>query len=406
MSARTAAVPRGGRAPAPRLLSGGMGRPGALREFLHDEAVGGVALLIGAIAALVWANVSPGGYESFWHTSADVAGLHLDLRHWINDGLMAVFFFVVGLEIKRELVTGELRDRRAALLPAIAAAGGVAVPALLFLAITAGSGQTAGWALPAATDIAFAIGVLALLGDRVPAGAKLFLLTIAIVDDIAAIAIIAVVYTDTIAVGWLLAASATFALVAAMRLAGVPWVMAYVVVGIGAWVALHESGVHATIAGVALGLMTPATPVGGREVLVELEHRLHPISALAIVPLFALANAGVPLGGGVIGDALSGRLAWAVVVGLVIGKTLGIAGGTFLGLRGGWGRLPDGVAHAHVWGLAMLGGIGFTVSLFIAQLAYDDPAAIATAKIGILAASVIAALLGAATLARTRNASR
>ena len=306
----------------------------------------------------------------------------------------------------RELVTGELRDRRAALLPAIAAAGGVAVPALLFLAITAGSGQTAGWALPAATDIAFAIGVLALLGDRVPAGAKLFLLTIAIVDDIAAIAIIAVVYTDTIAVGWLLAASATFALVAAMRLAGVPWVMAYVVVGIGAWVALHESGVHATIAGVALGLMTPATPVGGREVLVELEHRLHPISALAIVPLFALANAGVPLGGGVIGDALSGRLAWAVVVGLVIGKTLGIAGGTFLGLRGGWGRLPDGVAHAHVWGLAMLGGIGFTVSLFIAQLAYDDPAAIATAKIGILAASVIAALLGAATLARTRNASR
>jgi len=406
VSARTAAVPRGGRAPAPRLLSGGMGRPGALREFLHDEAVGGVALLIGAVAALVWANVSPGGYESFWHTSADVAGLHLDLRHWINDGLMAVFFFVVGLEIKRELVTGELRDRRAALLPAIAAAGGVAVPALLFLAITAGSGQTAGWALPAATDIAFAIGVLALLGDRVPAGAKLFLLTIAIVDDIAAIAIIAVVYTDTIAVGWLLAASATFALVAAMRLAGVPWVMAYVVVGIGAWVALHESGVHATIAGVALGLMTPATPVGGREVLVELEHRLHPISALAIVPLFALANAGVPLGGGVIGDALSSRLAWAVVVGLVIGKTLGIAGGTFLGLRGGWGRLPDGVAHAHVWGLAMLGGIGFTVSLFIAQLAYDDPAAIATAKIGILAASVIAALLGAATLARTRNASR
>ncbi len=383
-----------------------MGRPGALREFLHDEAVGGVALLIGAVAALVWANVSPGGYESFWHTSADVAGLHLDLRHWINDGLMAVFFFVVGLEIKRELVAGELRDRRAALLPAIAAAGGVALPALLFLAITAGSGHTAGWALPAATDIAFAIGVLALLGDRVPAGAKLFLLTIAIVDDIAAIAIIAVFYTDTIAVGWLLAAAATFAVVAAMRRAGVPWVTAYVLIGIGAWIELHESGVHATIAGVALGLMTPATPVGGREVLVELEHRLHPISALAIVPLFALANAGVALGGGVIGDAFSSRLAWAVVVGLVVGKTLGIAGGTFLGLRGGWGRLPDGVAHAHVWGLAMLGGIGFTVSLFIAQLAYDDPATIATAKIGILAASVIAALLGAATLARTRSASR
>ena len=383
-----------------------MGRPGALREFLHDEAVGGVALLIGAVAALVWANVSLAGYEAFWHTSADVAGLHLDLRHWINDGLMAVFFFVVGLEIKRELVAGELRDRRAALLPAIAAAGGVALPALLFVAITAGSGDTAGWALPAATDIAFAIGVLALLGDRVPAGAKLFLLTIAIVDDIAAIAIIAVFYTDTIAVGWLLAAGVTFAFVAAMRRAGVPWVMAYVLIGIGAWVELHESGVHATIAGVALGLMTPATPVRGREVLVELEHRLHPISALAIVPLFALANAGVALGGGVIGDAFSSRLAWAVVVGLVVGKTLGIAGGTFLGVRAGWGRLPDGVAHAHVWGLAMLGGIGFTVSLFIAQLAYDDPATIATAKIGILAASVVAAVLGAATLARTRAAAR
>jgi len=164
--------------------------------------------------------------------------------------------------------------------------------------------------------------------------------------------------------------------------------------------------VHATIAGVALGLMTPATPVRGREVLVELEHRLHPISALAIVPLFALANAGVALGGGVIGDAFSSRLAWAVVVGLVVGKTLGIAGGTFLGVRAGWGRLPDGVAHAHVWGLAMLGGIGFTVSLFIAQLAYDDPATIATAKIGILAASVVAAVLGAATLARTRAAAR
>jgi NhaA family Na+:H+ antiporter len=376
----------------------------AVRDHLSGEAGPGLVLMAAAAAALIVAN-SPLGetYTRALHTYIGP----LSLLHWINDGLMAVFFLFVGLEVKREVVAGDLSTPAARRLPVIAAVAGMVAPALVYLLVTRGDPVLVhGWAIPAATDIAFAIGVLALLGDRVPAGAKLFLLTIAIVDDIAAIAIIAVFYTDTIAVGWLLAAGVTFAFVAAMRRAGVPWVMAYVLIGIGAWVELHESGVHATIAGVALGLMTPATPVRGREVLVELEHRLHPISALAIVPLFALANAGVALGGGVIGDAFSSRLAWAVVVGLVVGKTLGIAGGTFLGVRAGWGRLPDGVAHAHVWGLAMLGGIGFTVSLFIAQLAYDDPATIATAKIGILAASVIAALLGAVTLARTRAAAR
>jgi NhaA family Na+:H+ antiporter len=377
----------------------------ALREFLHDEAVGGVALLIGAVAALIWANVSIAGYETFWHTDVHVLGLDLDLRHWINDGLMVVFFFVVGLEIKRELVVGELQDRRAALLPVLAAAGGVALPALLFVAITAGTEATKGWALPAATDIAFAVGVLALLGDRVPSGAKLYLLTIAIVDDVAAIAIIAIIYSHALALGWLLVALGTLAVVALMRRAGVASIFPYLLVGAVAWVAVHESGVHATIAGVALGLMTPAGEVAGRDVLVTLEHRLHPISALAIVPLFALANAGVALGGGALGDALSSRLAWGVVVGLVVGKTLGIVAGTWLGLRRGWGTLPAGVQRPHVWGVAMLGGIGFTVSLFIAQLAYDAPHLIDDAKIGILFGSIVSAAAGAAMLLRVTRSS-
>lgn len=372
---------------------------GALREFLHDEAIGGVALLAGVVAALLWANVDGTGYEAFWHRDADVLGLGLDLRHWINDGLMVVFFFVVGLEIKRELVAGELRDRRAALLPVLAAAGGVAVPALIFVALTAGTGDTAGWAVPAATDIAFAVGVLALLGDRVPGGAKLFLLTIAIVDDIAAIAIIAVFYTEAIAIGWLLVAVVALAVTYAIR-TRVPYVTVYVLIGVLVWVAVHESGVHATIAGVALGLMTPARPVGGREVLTTLEDRLHPLSALLIVPLFALANAGVALGGGVLSDAVTDRLAWAIALGLVLGKAIGISGATALGRRLGWGVLPDGVTGRHVAGLAMLGGIGFTVSLFIAQLAYDDAERIAIAKIGILAGSTVAAALGALWLAR------
>ena len=376
-------------------------RLGALREYLHDEAVGGIALLVGVVVALIWANVDVGGYERTWHRELDVLGLHLDLRHWVNDALMVVFFFVVGLEIKRELVIGELRDRRAALLPVVAAAGGVALPALIFVAFTVGTPDTKGWAIPAATDIAFAVGVLSLLGRRVPSGAKLFLLTIAIVDDIAAIAIIAIFYTESIALGWLLAAIATLGITYAIR-DRVPWITVYVLIGALAWVEVHESGVHATIAGVALGLMTPARPVRGREVLATLEHRLHPLSALVIVPVFALANAGVDLTGGVLSAAAGERLAWAIAVGLLVGKTLGITGGTLLGRRLGWGVLPEGVTTRHVVGLAILGGIGFTVSLFITQLAFDDPARIATAKIGILFGSAVSAVLGAAWLAGRR----
>jgi NhaA family Na+:H+ antiporter len=378
-----------------------------LAEFLREEAAGGVALVVAAVVAVVWAN-SPAGdqYVSFWEHEATIgigaAAMTEDLRHWVNDGLMALFFFVVGLEIKRELVTGELRERSAAALPAIAAAGGVVLPAAIFLAVTAGSPDASGWAIPAATDIAFAVGVLALLGDRVSSGVKLFLLTVAIVDDIVAIAIIAVFYSDDLSLPWLAAALGALALVIALRRAGVAFVAVYAFVGFGVWVAMHESGVHATIAGVALGLLTPARPVAGRPILEVLEHRLHPVTAFVVVPLFALANAGVDFGGGVLGDAASSRVAWAVAAGLVLGKLLGIAGATFLGLRLGWGSLPESVSRPQVWGIAALGGIGFTVSLFIAQLGYASQSTIDSAKVGIFAGSLLSAGVGALILFRAK----
>src|SRR5512144_3327957 len=242
--------------------SGSLGRLDALREFLYAETAGGIVLALAAVAALVWANSPVGGsYAALWQHEVTVgvgpASLSEDLRHWVNDGLMMVFFFVVGLEIKRELVTGELRDPRAALLPVMAAAGGVVLPALIFLALTAGGEASAGWGIPMATDIAFALGVLALLGERVPIGAKLFLLTIAIVDDIIAITVIAVAYSDSIAPGWRGAAVGGLLAVVGLRAIGVSRIWPYVLVGVGVWVATLASGVHATIAGVALGLLTP-----------------------------------------------------------------------------------------------------------------------------------------------------
>ncbi|GAB2729953.1 Na+/H+ antiporter NhaA [Nocardioides pakistanensis] len=282
--------------------------PGALQEFLHSEAAGGIAVVIGTLIAVAWAN-SPAAesYTSFWGHYLTLgwgeAALTENLQHWVNDGLMAIFFFVVGLEIKRELAVGELRDRRAAALPAAAALGGVVVPALIFLTLARGE-AAAGWGIPMATDIAFAVGVLALLGDRVPAGAKLLLLSVAIVDDIIAIVVIATVYTDTVSLAWLGGAAAGLGAVLVLRSLRVHAISPYVLVGIVVWVATLESGVHATIAGVALGLLTPAGEIAGRSVLNTLEHRLHPWSAFVIVPLFAVANAGVDFGGGLLGEAV------------------------------------------------------------------------------------------------------
>ncbi|WP_423717229.1 Na+/H+ antiporter NhaA [Actinomycetospora cinnamomea] len=375
---------------------------------MSGDAAGGVALVLAALVALVWAN-SPwqASYGSFWGfelmLGIDAFSVTEDLQHWVNDGLMVIFFFVVGLEIKRELVRGELRDPRASALPAVAAVGGVLVPALLFLAFTAGTEGAAGWGIPMATDIAFAVGVLALLGSRVPAGAKLLLLTVAIVDDIIAITVIAIFYSDSISALWLAAAVLGLGLVVLMRRLGITAIWAYVPVGLVVWLCTLESGVHATIAGVALALLTPAGRVGGRPVLDTLEHRLSPISAFAVVPLFAIANAGVVLAGDTLQAAATSPVALGIAVGLVVGKVVGVSGGIALMVRTGWGHLPEGVTTRHAVGVAALAGIGFTVSLFIAELAYADPALVETAKIGIFAGSLLAGLVGAAVLGLRRR---
>jgi Na+:H+ antiporter, NhaA family len=378
-----------------------------MRDYLRAEAGGGIALLIGSAVALLWVNViDAGGYASFWatHLKIGIGGVSIDesLGHWVNDGLMTLFFFLISLEIKRELVTGELRHPKRAALPIIAALGGIVVPIALFLAITGGH-HAQGWGIPMATDAAFAIGVLALLGDRVGEGVKLFLLTIAVVDDVAAILVIAVAYTGDLSLGWLVAAIAGLAAVAAMRALGVRRILAYVPLGIFVWVATFESGVHATLAGVALALLTPAVPLGGRDVLGELEHRLHPWVNLGILPLFALANAGVKLGGGELSDPSGRRIALAIAVGLVVGKFIGIGGATLAALKLRLGALPSGVDRRGLLGAAALGGIGFTVSLFITPLAYDDPLLVGAAKLGILGGSVVAATIGVTVLATGRR---
>ncbi len=401
-----------------------------LREFLHLESAGGMVLVLATITSLIVANTSAGpDVRDFWGTKLTllaVGDLKLEesLEHWVNDGLMAIFFFVVALEIKRELVVGRLRDRRAAFLPAMAALGGSAVPAALFLAFTVGRGGAGGWGIPMATDIAFALGVMALLGPRIPGGLKVFLLTLAIVDDILAIMVIALFYSESLSAYWLLLGAVLLLIIAGMNRAGVRYVPLYVVAGAGVWLAFLESGVHATIAGVILGLMTPARPllvkgtsgtpdsaissdtVRGdlfevREsvsVAERLEHLLHPWTAFVILPLFAFVNAGIPLSGGVVGDAASSPLTLGIVVGLLVGKPVGIVLATWVVTATGAAPLPAGTSWRGVMGAGALAGIGFTVSLFVAGLAFDDSATVDRAKVGILAASFAAAVLGAVLL--------
>jgi Na+:H+ antiporter, NhaA family len=366
-------------------------------DFVSLEAASGIVLLAAAAAALVWANTDAAGYTSWWHRELTIGPGDLaiteSLVHWVNDALMTVFFFVVGLEIKRELVTGELRDRQRAALPAVAALGGMVVPALVFVAINVGGSGLDGWAIPMATDIAFAVGVLALLGPRVPSSLKLFLLALAIVDDIGAIVVIALFYSRGLDGWWLLGALATTMAVVVMARLRVDHPIAYVVPGIVLWWCLHEAGVEPTLAGVLLGLLTPAVPRRGVPVLERLEHGLHPVSTFVIVPIFALANAGVVLSGDAIDHALSSRVTIGIVAGLVVGKFVGIFGASALAVRARIGALPQGVGLRHLAGVAVLGGVGFTVSLFITDLAFRGEV-IDDAKIGVLAASACAAILG------------
>lgn len=378
-------------------------------RFLEVEAAGGILLLAATAVALVWAN-SPwsGGYHQLWSTTValEAGPLHLseDLRHWVNDGLMVLFFFVVGLEIKQEVIGGRLSEVRDAALPAIAAIGGMIVPAALFLALNVGTPGANGWGIPMATDIAFALGILALLGGRIPQSLVVLLLGIAIVDDIGAIAVIAVFYTERLSLGWLLAAAGGLIVVVLMRRARVSYLPAYVLVGTFVWVATLESGIHATLAGVALGLLTPARPLVGDPaadpIAERLETALHPWTSYAVIPIFALANAGIPLSARALGDAASSPVTIGVVLGLVVGKALGVSAFAWLGVRLGVARLPDDLRWSHVVGMAALAGVGFTVSIFVAGLAYDSVLLEDEAKLGVVVASVVAAALGSGLLRR------
>jgi Na+/H+ antiporter NhaA len=360
-------------------------------EFLRTESAGGAVLVVATVVALVWANAAAGSYHNVWSFELAIPGPEhaLTLGEWVNEGLMAVFFFVVGLEIKREIVEGELHDPRTAAVPIAASIGGMAIPVALFAIVTAGTAFGHGWGIAMATDIAFALAVLRLAGPRVPRGVGLTLLTLAIVDDLGAIAVIAVFYSSGLSLGWLLTALGTVGVVIGIRrrVEHPAW---YVIPAIVLWVALLRSGIHATIAGVLLGFLTPVRTRSGREVLATLEHRLNPWSSFLVLPLFALANAGIVIDADRLRAAASSRLAIGVVLGLVVGKLVGITGGTWIATRLG-GRLPEGVGVRGTIAVGLLGGIGFTVSLFVAGLAFTGES-LNTAKLAILAASVGAAI--------------
>ena len=411
------------RSPMVRMMS-------PLRDFLATEASGAILLAAGAVAALVWAN-SPWSqsYEDLWSTRAGISigdhSLVLDLRHWVNDGLMTVFFFVVGLEIKREVSDGHLSTRRAALLPGVAALGGMVAPAMIYLAI-AGTSAPRGWAIPMATDIALAIGVLAVAGSRIPSSLRAFLLGLAIVDDIGAIVIIAAVYSTGVMFGWLAAAAVGIALTVAVRLLGVYATWVYVLIGGFVWFSLHEAGIHPTIAGVAMGLLAPSTPrvhpdlIDADELtnlsdvdaahttselarssvsVVEwLQHVLHPWTSFAIVPIFALANSGISISVDGLSDASRSPITWGVLFGLLVGKPLGVVVATRFTVRAGLAEVPDGADQRQILGVGAAAGIGFTVALFITELAFTDPVDQSNAKLAILVASVLAATGSSAIL--------
>jgi len=422
-----------------------------LQRVLEHEAAGGLVMLTAAFVAIAWAN-SPWSqsYFDFWSTPlrielGDLIHLdHLSLQAWVNDALMAVFFLLVGVEIKREAIHGDLRDLRAVALPIFAALGGMVVPAAIFAIAVGGGDGSEGWGIPMATDIAFAVGVVSLLGTRVPLAAKVFLLTLAVADDIGAIVVIAVFYTGDLALGWLVVAAASLLVILLMRRGDVQALAPYLAVGALAWLALLESGVHATLAGVALGLLTPAWPlhsprryptevrqlvarierayydriltedefeesehliaevarlsVTTTSPLARLERGLSPWVAYVIVPTFALANAGVSLSADAIRGLVSDPITVGVALGLLIGKTVGVFGASALAVKLGLGRLPNGTTWRHVFGLAIVAGIGFTVALFVTTISLTDPALADSAKVGILFGSLTAGILGYACL--------
>ncbi len=433
----------GSERPVPRLVV----QP--LQQFFRLEASGGLVLLGATIVALVWANIATASYTEFWsnEVSLTVGGFEITetVQDVVNDGLMTFFFLVIGLEVKRELTVGELASRKAALLPVVAAVGGMVVPALVFLAVIGDGEGARGWGIPMATDVAFALGALAALGRRVPVGLVAFLLGVAVIDDIGAILVIAVYYTETLAFGWLAAALCGLVAMAALQRVHVRHLLPYVILGLFIWFCTLESGVHPTITGVAIGLLTPVRPFQdpravsaeairianetadepddpdedadswrrlawlSREAISPLsrvENGLHEWSSFVVLPIFALANAGIVLDSESLEAATETRIALAVALGLVLGKTIGLTAGVALAVRLGIGILPAGVRWAHVVGVGALAGIGFTVSLFVAGLAYTDPAQLEAAKIGVLGGSVVAAAIGLTALVAVWRAGR
>jgi NhaA family Na+:H+ antiporter len=419
------------------------------QDFVQNQAAGGMLLLFAAATALVWAN-SPwaASYQALWHTTFTIgfAGHELtrDLHFWVNDALMVIFFFLVGLEIKREVMVGELSTVRQSVLPVVAALGGVLFPAAIYWVMNAGTPEARGWGIPMATDIAFSLGVLALLGDRIPITLKVLLTALAIVDDIAAVVVIAVFYSTGIDAGALgMAAAILAASVGANRL-GIRHPLPYLILGFALWLATLQSGVHATVAGVLMAATIPARTLlnptqflrqgrmvleafeessaakghgdtEGQQAAVEalrdacfdvqpplhrIEHILQPWVMFVIMPLFALANAGVILSGG-LGEQIVSPVTLGVLFGLLIGKPLGVMVLSWLAVRSGFASLPPGVSRGHLHGVGWLAGIGFTMSLFVADLAFpDDSPELAMAKIGILAASMIAGVVGSLILLR------
>lgn len=380
-----------------------------LSRYLRTETVGGTILLVAAAVAIVWAN-SPmsDAYVALRDWQIGPSALHLDLTlgTWAQDGLLAVFFFVAGLELKRELVVGELADRKRALLPIIAACGGVIVPAIIAFSIGSGTpGMDRGWAIPVATDIAFALGVLALTGSRIPASARVFLLSLAVVDDLIAIILIAVLFTTSIALLWLLGAAVCLAGYAYAQHRRISTAWLYVPLAALTWYCMHEAGIHATLAGVALGLLTRVRRDPGEAEApgARLEHRIQPISAGLCVPLFALFASGVPLGGNVVGQLLTNPISLSVIVGLLVGKTVGIFGISWIAIRLGIATKPPTLAYSDMFALSVLGAIGFTVSLLVADLALagiGDGTEAEIAKAAVLVTSLAASLIGSALLLR------
>ncbi|MBV7258943.1 Na+/H+ antiporter NhaA [Erythrobacter crassostreae] len=372
---------------------------GALKDFLKQESAGGIVLIVAAALALVIAN-SPlaagyfGTLESKLNLSYGAFEINKPLLLWINDGLMAIFFFLIGLEVKREVLEGQLSSWNKASLPLVAAVGGMAIPALIFVALNWNSPESInGWAIPAATDIAFALGILSLLGPRVPVALKALLLAVAVIDDIGAITIIAIFYSGELNLDMLMGAGITFAVLAACGRAKFGSRIPYILLTVLMWVFVLKSGVHATLAGVAAAFCVPMVSRNGERLLEKMEHGLHSWVAFLIIPIFGFANAGVSLVGISPADLLA-PLPLGIALGLLIGKQIGIFGFAYAGVKMGFATLPENVTWRQIHALSLLAAIGFTMSLFIGNLAFTDPALVDAVKLGVLSGSLVAALAG------------